>query len=380
MPTPDLFDFPKMLAPIPGENPTGVDLRGSAAVDSPYYLVKDARSAARAAERRIEGGDDEAPTPEWKPVVQAAIKATQEVTKDLEIIAYLIEALARTNGFAGLRDGFRLARGLIEAFWDNLYPKPDEEGILTRVAPISGLNGDDAEGTLIAPIRRIPLTDSSNHGRFSFADYQLAVATGKILDPKIKEKKVASGALTMERFQQAVDDTATPAFRILFDDLQQAIDEYAKLGTALDQKCGRQAPPSSAIRDMLLTVKSAVQDVGRLKLVVAAAPVIEKAAEGDSGGKAAVEEKDGPPGEKLGVLRDREDALNALVKIGDFFRRTEPHTIVSFALDQVVRWGRMPLPDLILELIPDEGPRKALFKQVGIRLPEPVKPEKAEKK
>ena len=32
----------------------------------------------------------------------------------------------------------------------------------------------------------------------------------------------------------------------------------------------------------------------------------------------------------------------------------------------------MPLPDLMPELIPDEGPRKALFKQVGIRAAEPA--------
>jgi hypothetical protein len=37
----------------------------------------------------------------------------------------------------------------------------------------------------------------------------------------------------------------------------------------------------------------------------------------------------------------------------------------------------MSLPDLMAELIPEDGPRKALFKQVGIRAAEPaVKDEK----
>jgi hypothetical protein len=45
---------------------------------------------------------------------------------------------------------------------------------------------------------------------------------------------------------------------------------------------------------------------------------------------------------------------------------------VSYALDQVVRWGRMPLPELWTELIADE-PRKAVFKQIGIRVAEDAK-------
>jgi type VI secretion system protein ImpA len=55
-----------------------------------------------------------------------------------------------------------------------------------------------------------------------------------------------------------------------------------------------------------------------------------------------------------------------LLRVAEFFRRTEPHTVLSYALEQVVRWGRMPLPALLRELIPDDGSRQQLFKQVGI--------------
>jgi hypothetical protein len=39
----------------------------------------------------------------------------------------------------------------------------------------------------------------------------------------------------------------------------------------------------------------------------------------------------------------------------------------------VVRWGRMPLPELFQELIPEEASRKGLFKITGIKPPEPPK-------
>ncbi len=196
MPSADVLDFEKLLAPIPGEAPTGGDLRVNAGPTSLYYQVKDGRNAARAAERRIEGGQDDAP-PDWKPVVNAASKALSEATKDLELTAYLIEGLCRTHGVAGLRDGFKLARGLAENFWDGLLPAPDEDGLGTTLGPLAGLNGDDAEGTLVAPINRIAITDSGSHGKLTTAIYLQAVAVAKIVDPEARERRISAGSPSM---------------------------------------------------------------------------------------------------------------------------------------------------------------------------------------
>jgi type VI secretion system protein ImpA len=378
MPSPDVLDFVKLLAPVPGDKPAGADLRANAGPNSLYYQVKDGRNNARAAERRMEGGLEDAAPPDWKTVSAAATKALAESTKDLELAAYLIEALCRTHGFAGLRDGFKLARGLVEQFWDGLYPTPDEEGVPTRVAPLAGLNGDDAEGTLAAPINRVPLTESANYGKLTYANYLQAVATGKVLDPKAKEKRIAGGAMHMELIQKAVDDTPAPFFRALHDDLTAALAEFAALGAALDAKAGPAAPPTSAIRSTLEGVLAAVNDVAKAKLAVTQTKPADDKKDADGKGDPSA---NGQPhgedeGEKLPVIYNREDALNAILQLGDYFRRTEPHSFVPFALEQAVRWARMALPELMGELIADEGPRKALFKQVGIRPPEPKAEEK----
>src|SRR5947208_13126434 len=109
MPSPEVLDFATLLAPIPGDNPAGADLRADASPSSPYYAVKDARSAARAAERQLLlEGDENASPPDWRPVLQHGSKVLAERSKDLEVAAYMIEALVRLQGFPGLRDGFRL--------------------------------------------------------------------------------------------------------------------------------------------------------------------------------------------------------------------------------------------------------------------------------
>lgn len=385
MPSPDTIDFAKLLAPIPGEKAVGPDLRATSGPSSPYYQVKDARSAARAAERQIESGTTDGPVPDWKAVVAAGTKALATGSKDLEVAAYLTEGLARTQGYAGMRDGFKLTRMLVEAFWDDLYPTPDEEGVLTKVAPIAGLNGDDSEGTLLAPIRTVPLTDSATHGGLTYANYLQALATSKILDPKVKEKKIEAGAMTFEKFQSAMNETPNPWVKTLHDDLTACLAEYEAMGKAFDAKCGANAPPTSAIVTLLGAVLAAVKDIARDKLAVTqqeeAKPAEEEAKPGKKGGKKGEDDGDGgPPGEKLPVLRNRDDALNAILKIADYFRRIEPHSMVPATLEQAVRWGRMPLTDLLSELIGDDDARKALFKQVGLRAAEGGPPPEEEKK
>ncbi|MCI0705276.1 MAG: type VI secretion system protein TssA [Planctomycetia bacterium] len=366
MPSADVLDFAKLLAPIPGEKPTGGDLRVNAGPTSLYYQVKDGRNAARAAERRIEGGADESP-PDWRPVVASATKALAEFTKDLELTAYLIEGLCRTQGFAGLRDGFKLARGLVENFWDSLYPAPDEEGLATTVGPLTGLNGEDAEGTLIAPINRVGITESASLGKLGTAVYLQAVAVAKIVDPEARERRIKAGSPSMEVVQKAVDETPAPYYRTLHDDLTTAIEEYAKLNELLDQKAGRLAPPSSAVRGALEGVLSAINDVARAKLAVTAtAPAPESDEQGGPSANGQAGDS-GQGGERLPTIRNREDALNAILQLGEFFRRTEPHSMVPYALEQAVRWARMSLPELMTELIGDESARRSLFKLVGIR-------------
>jgi type VI secretion system protein ImpA len=368
MPSPDVLDFERLLAPIPGEKPVGSDLRTNASPTSLYYQVKDGRNSARAAERRIEGGQDESP-PDWKPVVNAATKALSESAKDLELTAYLIEALCRTQGFAGLRDGFKLARGIVENFWDGLYPLPDEDGLATTLGPLAGLNGDDAEGTLIAPINRIGITESASHGKLTTAVYLQAVAVAKISDSDARERRIKAGAPSMEMVQKAVDETPAPFFRTLHDDITAALDEFAKLNTLLYEKSSQHAPPTSAIRGALEGVLTAINDVARVKL--AATTPKPEAAPNEQGGEPSANGQAGGDGglggERLPAIRTRDDALNAILQLSEFFRRNEPHSPVPYALEQAVRWARMPLPDLMKELIDDESARRALFRQVGIR-------------
>src|SRR5262249_7653302 len=132
MSSPVVVDFSRLLTDIPGDNPAGVNLRDDRS--SLYYEIKDARNKASVAERKYaerlmspelaDAKEDAVNPPDWNAVWEVGQRALAEKTKDLEITAFVIEALVRLHAFAGLRDGFRLARELVEKYWERLYPLP----------------------------------------------------------------------------------------------------------------------------------------------------------------------------------------------------------------------------------------------------------------
>ncbi len=65
----------------------------------------------------------------------------------------------------------------------------------------------------------------------------------------------------------------------------------------------------------------------------------------------------------------REDMLKELGRIADYFRRTEPHSPLAYTLEEAVRRGRLTWPELLAEVVPDDGVRSAILVMLGIRPP-----------
>ena len=136
-----------LLNPIPGENPCGENLRYAAVYDK----IKEARRE-----------DDDVPQGDWQYerkaadyplVLKLAGEALATKSKDLQIAVWLTEALIKTESFAGLRAGLDLISGLIENFWDGLYPEIEDGDLELRAAPLDWL-GSRMDATL----RSLPIT------------------------------------------------------------------------------------------------------------------------------------------------------------------------------------------------------------------------------
>lgn len=359
-----------LLQPISEDNPVGDDIREDSSATSPYYTIKDARNAARAAERNnMFDGDSSEADDQWRKIIDLAPDILQNNAKDLEIASWYTEALVRRYGFQGLRDGFKLIQGLIDQYWDNLYPMPDEDGLETRVASLTGLNGEGAEGVLIAPIRNVEITQGFDPAPFSFWKYQQALDVEKIIDEEAKADKASKLGFSNDDVEKAVTESSETFFVNIRDDVAEAIEVYKAVGRTLDEHCGiNDAPPTSNITNILGDCLGAINHIGKYKM-----PSEEEASDNDGEAGEASGEGGGSGGSQAqasGPVKNRTDAFKKLTEISEFFRKTEPHSPISYIIERAVKWGDMPLDDLMRELIPDSSSRDVYGSLTGVKTEE----------
>jgi type VI secretion system protein ImpA len=357
-----------LLAPIPGDLPVGADLRKDFTPQSPYYRLRDARAEAREMERQLDY-DPAAkvdPSVQWRAVRGIALKALAEQTKDLEIAAWLTEALVRQDGTAGLTAGISLLAGLVEGFWSSdLYPMPDEDGIVTRVAPITGLNGEGGDGTLMQPIRKLMLFERPDHGPVSYWQYQQSIELQKLTDPAHRAAALNAGVVPLDDLQKSAKAVPAAHFAALRVKVKAALAAWIRMSELLDTEAGRDAPPTSRVRDVLQDILAIADQY--------APPEADDPAEAAAEPEATPESAAGPGAAPAATARavTREDMLKELGRIADYFRRTEPHSPLAYTLEEAVRRGRLTWPELLAEVVPDDGVRSAILVMLGIRPPQP---------
>ena len=375
MALPDGFDLEALLAPIPGDAPQGVDIREDFSAQSPYNRLRDARSEARDAEKMIDAGSDDGrdPTPLWRQVRDIGLKTLSETAKDLEVAAWVTEAYVRSHGLAGLTAGAKLISGLAENFWDDVFPLPDDYGVETRVAPVTGLNGRDGNGSLVQPLHKLPLLTRNDGTTVAVYQYD-ASALLPTLDAERRAARLEAGTIPFDDIEKEARAQGARTFARLRQDAREALEAWQHMADVLDAKASEDPPSTSTVRDMLrhvldISIKYAPPE--------APEPGAEAAAEvaGEAGGGAAAGGGGVAGfGVPTGQLANREDALRALENLANFFRRTEPISPLAYTIEEAVRRSRMTWPELLEEIIPDRDGRNAILTSLGIK-PPPVEEE-----
>lgn len=159
-------DVQRLLEPISDNEPAGPDLEGT---DDFQALVI---AATGRPETAINGHVTPAEEPDWGDVRDRADSLLTR-SKDLQVAILLTEALIRTEDLPGLRDGLSLLHGLLETYWDTVWPELDlddrDGAAFFRINRLKNL-GD--RGRVVRPVRRIKLPGTRMLGRFSLSEYE----------------------------------------------------------------------------------------------------------------------------------------------------------------------------------------------------------------
>jgi type VI secretion system protein ImpA len=328
-----------VLAPIPGDNPAGADLR----YDPVYDQIKEARRE----ELDVPQGDWQhaRKTADHALVVKLASEVLAKRSKDLQVAAWLTEALLHREGFGGLQAALVLVRGLIEQFWEQLYPELEDGDAELRAGPLEwiGLR-------LGAVAESVPL-DRSGHNFFQYTESRLIGYEQDASDDtnklEARQQAIADGKLTAEEFDKGFDATPKSWYKQLAADVRGSIEALQALDEAGRERFGGDAPSYGNLRDALGEVEHAVALLLKKKLELdpdppEPEPMGSEMASGQPDGTAG---GDGVAAGASGALAaeptSAADAAARVVGAARFLRHADATNPVPYLMLRALRWGEL---------------------------------------
>jgi type VI secretion system protein ImpA len=355
-----MVDFEKLLAPISDTEPAGPDLRATAE-DNTFRTIDELR-------REVDPALDDAggKVANWPAVRRACEQALANSSKDLRLAGWLCESLGRTEGFAGLLDGLRLVRQLLDRHWESVHPQGDADGdAVTYARRAAALNWLAAARGLLPSVRAIGLLGEGDRREewlpwAAFLEAQRVDEAATSSAARFEELK-AAGAVTSERWQAAAAVTPPARLRAEHGYATECLQEIRALESFCEERFPRDDAPSllelrSLISDVAEWLATRLPSEGDAKPVSADAPARAGLA---TAGAAALS----------GPIGTRAEALARLSEVAAFFRQTEPHSPVSRLIERAVRWGNMSFEELLLDVVKNNDALTQIWETLGVKPP-----------
>lgn len=311
-----------LLAPVSDESPAGIDVEYD-----PDFLKLEAL-LPDTTETMLE--TTEVASTDWRGIRDSA-EGILKRSKHLPSAVFLSAALMETRGLLGLRDGLCVVAGIIAQYWDNFWPRIDEE---------------DPD-----PTERVNILATLSPPVAAFAD-QIGF-TRRVLEMPIVSGKQA-GTLTLRAMTVAADQEEGEADAGIV--LPDAKPEDVEAACQAAQDC------IEAIDDITERVAAQTEGKGLVDLDVLLGQIkelhrplatflgqdVEDAPEPEAG-----------DGGSSGPIRSRSDVISAIDRITDWYGQNEPGSPIPLLLDRVRDMVHMSFPELMTQIFPDavEGAR-----------------------
>lgn len=251
--------------------------------------------------------------PDWKKIEDAGKEVLRDHSKELLAAAWIAYAGLRSGRLGQLAVGLAGCRDLLKAFWDTGFPA------LPRVKA-----------------RRNALEWLGERAAAAVTPQDVASPQGQEAASRCLAVIEEIEAIARERFEG--EDSGLAAIRRL---LKESTSRAAPAGAA--------APPAPSAAGG----------------VAMPSPVAADAGNGGGGAPQVIVVQAGPP-------QTRQEAIDRLEQIADFFQRTEPHSPMGFLLARAVSWNSKTFQEVMLELLRNkDDAQRQVFDDLGLKKPVP---------
>ncbi len=342
------LDFDALLAPIAGAEPAG---------SSSTYL--ELRSQLDDLRKELNPDDFDKDDPQrpdqpqyadWHKIEELARSALAKDAKDLRLAGYLVEALVHQYQFAGLRDGLRLLREILEQCWDRSYPGIEDGDVEVRVGVFNSLDDLNTKGRTPFPniLRMLPVVVGGGL-KHSYEDWK-----------KSQEKGGGELAESFAKALKAVkpEDGAKTALAV-----EECLQEHALLLKSIEKRFGTVGPAMSNFR-------RALEDCGRVARLATSQQGAAAGSEKSDGDSPAADGKTDNQTNRAATAASRADAYRQLAEAAALLQRLEPHSPIPYLVQRAVELGALPFPQLMRALIRDPNVLTELTREFGLKTEE----------
>ena len=241
-----LLDAETLLAPISSEQPSGVYLRYEPVYDD---IINELKKGAQFHSPHEASGTISATR--WQTVIDLCLQALQHQSKDLQIAVWLMQALLKTKGLTGLKEGLQLILQLLNRFWESLHPvSPTDPEV--RLSPLIWL-----DNKLPSALNLVDLAPYQHLTDLNYAEeapvcnlYQIHVSgnSAEATDPEQGLKA---------HFLQVAQQAPAGWHQQRVEELKDSLETLAQLKTLLQTAYGDEAPTyeqSFTVLGQLLTL------------------------------------------------------------------------------------------------------------------------------
>jgi type VI secretion system protein ImpA len=330
----------ELLLPIPGDNPSGVNLYPTALFDE----IREARRQDDAGPQGL--WEHDVKLADYDAVVRLSTDALTKQTKDLFLATWLAEAWLNKQSFAGLNDGIKLITGLIENFWDTVYPVLEDGDAEFRASPLDWFGNyfEPSKGSSPAlAVKTVPITtDKLNWLRYSESRTVPTQDDANASDAKrqARDKLVKEGKLLPEVTDASVDQSPKAFYVKLHKDIADSLQGLKALEALANDKFGDVAPSFRSLRAGITEVATTVGIILKKKRELEPDTEAEAAAAGE-GPEIAETATAGAAPAGLGEIRNRDDAVAHVMAGVQFLRSSEPQNPAGYLAARGLRWGEL---------------------------------------
>ena len=358
-----------LLKVISDEAPCGIDCSFS----NEFYAIKKARIQD---DPLLEQGDwvAEPKQADWAFVSSQSIELLTEKTKDIRLYGWLLEAWSNLYGFEGIAKGLELTQQSLTEFWMLLHPEIAEDDLDQRLGLLQGLINQ-----LPVLIKKTAITNTAIS--YSLMDYDALLHQQNLRRKHAEDYDDVPTNTSLEQFEQELFNTSKSFQYKNYQAFLEILKQWNILREVLDGLMGVDAPSFAAIESQLESLHSNLKKIYKteafgLQPAVTTADSAEEKSAADQQTSTQLTEHIAVAASAINQpfqphiqshVANREQAMQVLQEISDYFQLNEPHSPVSYMLQKTIKWSQMPLHEWLAQVIKHEDPLEAVHEILGVQ-------------